>query len=319
MKKRDFLLALLCGAPLAAIAANTFPERPVHIVVAYPAGSTMDTLARLIAAEMQSAINAVFIVDNKPGAAGQIGAEFVAKSVPDGYTLFISGSSTHSANPSLYKQLRYDPVKDYTPIVEIATVTYALVVNSNLPVNNIADLARYAKTRPKGVSYAYGSQLAQISSATVTRMAGFPAVAVPYKGQPPAMTDLLGGQVDFMIADVPFLLPQIQGGKMRALAVLNNARSPLLPAIPTLKEQGLVGYDLAGWIGLSGPAGVPADIVKTLSQASAKVLGEPAFRARLSSMGMEYEPNSPAEFGQLVADQVGVWSRKVKDAGIQPE
>jgi tripartite-type tricarboxylate transporter receptor subunit TctC len=318
MNKRAFLCTLLCGMSIGATAA-TYPDRPVHIVVAYPAGSTMDVLARMLAVEMQTAMNATVVIDNKPGASGQIGAEFTAKSAPDGYTLFISGSSTHSANPSLYKQLRYDPVKDFTPIVEIATVTYALVVNSRLPINNMADLVKYAKSRPRGLSYAYGSQLAQISSATIARMTHMDSVAVPYKGQPPAIADLLGEQVDFMVADVPVLLPQIQGGKMRALAVLNNARSPLLPDVPTLKEQGLVGYDLAGWIGLSGPAGMPPDVVKALSKALAKVLGDPGFRSKLSAMGMEYEPNSPVEFGQLVADQVGIWARKVRDAGIQPE
>jgi tripartite-type tricarboxylate transporter receptor subunit TctC len=321
-QRRSFLLAALatlsCAVSCAASAAE-FPTRPVKIVVAYPAGSTMDVVARMLATELQKNAGEAFIVDNRPGGAGQIGAEFVAKSPPDGYTLFISGSSTHSANPALYKQLRYDPVKDFSPIIQIASLTYALVASADAPVKTMNDLVKYASGRPQGVSYAYGSQLGQIAAATIGKMAGIRTLGVPYKGQPPAVTDLMGGHVSFMVADIPVLLPHVQSGKLTALAVLNNTRSPLMPQVRTLKEQGLGGYDLAGWIGLSAPANTPPELVRTLSRAAAKVLGDAGFRARLSAMGMEYEPNSPEEFGQLVSSQLDVWSRKVRDAGISPE
>ena len=309
------LAALMFGNVYAA----DFPASTIKIVVAYPAGSTMDVLARQLAADLQGVTGGNFIVDNRPGAAGTIGAELVAKAPPDGYTLFISGSSTHSANPALFKQLRYDPVKDYTHIVHIASLTYALAVSADRPVKSMADLVKSASAQPKGLSYAYGSQLAQIAGASISKMTGMQAFGVPYKGQPPAITDLIGGQVDFMIADIPVLLQLIKAGKLRAVAILNNMRSPLLPGVATLTEQGFPGYDLAGWIGLSAPANTPPNVVKILADASARVLSNPVLKNRLSEMGMEYQPNTPTEFKQLIADQVGIWAIKVKDAGIKPE
>jgi len=299
--------------------AEQYPARPVHIVVAYPAGSTMDVVARMLAGGLHGVTGGTFVVDNRPGAEGRIGAEFVAKAPPDGYTLFISGSSTHSANPALFKQLPYDPVKDFSPITEIASLTYALAVNADAPVKNLRDLAALAASRPKGLSYAYGSQLAQIAAATIAKLTGMNALGVPYKGQPPAMTDLIGGEVDFMIADVPVLVPQIRAGKLRALAVFNEARSPLLPDVPTLAEQGITGYDLLGWIGLSAPARTPQDIVETLYRAADEVLKAPAFQAKLTEMGMTYDPSSPDQFARLVVTQLSIWSKKAKDAGIAQE
>ena len=309
------LLVVFAGAGHAA----EYPVRPVQIVVAYPPGSTMDNLARMLAIELQGVTGINFLVTNRPGAAGQLGSEFVAKSLPDGYTRLISGSSSHSANPALFKTLRYDPVKGFTHIVHIASLGYALVVNAKSPVKNVYELAAYAKTKPQGLSYAYGSQLGQIAAASIAKMAGISAIGVPYKGQPPAMMDLIGGQVDFMIADVPVLVPQIKNGGLRAIAVLNKSPSPLIPMAATLSEQGYREYDLEGWIGLSGPANMSPAVVKTLADATAKVLTNPVFRAQLSGMGMEHEPGPPAKFAQLVDRQLGIWARNVYDAGIKPE
>ena len=312
---------LILGLVLAAVGAQAaaFPEKPVHIVVAYPTGSTMDALARLLAAEVQASSGGVYIVDNKPGAAGRVGAEFVAKAKPDGYTLFIAGSSTHSANPALFKQLPYDPVKDFAPIIKIATLSYALVVAADSPVKNVDELVKYARAKPNGLSYGYGSQLAQVASAAIAKMTAMKTLGVPYKGQPPLLTDLIGHQVDFGVADVPVLLPLIQSGKLRPLAVLSTVQSPLLPNVPTLAQQGFAGYDLLGWIGLEASGGTPPAVVKTLADAWAQVLGKPEMRTRLASMGMDYEPNTPAEFGRMVSEQLSVWAKRIQDAGIHEE
>jgi tripartite-type tricarboxylate transporter receptor subunit TctC len=315
---RALALPLMFALSTSGHAAD-LPDKPIQIVVAYPPGSTMDNLARMLATELQGVTGSTFVVMNRPGAAGQLGAEYVAKAAPDGTTLLITGSSSHSANPALFKTLRYDPVKDFTHITHIASLGYALVVNGNSPVKNIAELAAHAKSKPGGLSYAYGSQLGQIAAAAIAKMAGITAVGVPYKGQPPAMMDLIGGQVDFMIADVPVLVPQIKNGRLRAIAVLNKSPSPLLPSVPTLAEQGLREYDLQGWIGLSGPANMRPPTVKAFADAMAKVLSKPSFRAQLSGMGMEYEPNTPASFTRLVEEQLVIWAKKVRDVGIQAE
>jgi tripartite-type tricarboxylate transporter receptor subunit TctC len=310
------LLALGALPHVAAFAAN-YPKQPVHIVVAYPAGSTMDNLARMLGSELQAKMGAPFIIDNKPGAAGQIGAEAVAKAKPDGYTLFISGSSTHSANPALFKHLRYDPVKDFAPVIHVASLSYVLVVNAESPAHSIKDLAKESQ-RPGGVSFGYGSQLGQIAAASISKTAGIKATGIPYKGQPEAVRDLIGGETQFIVADVPVLLPMIKSGQLRPLAVLTKKRSPLLPQVPTLAEQGVPNYGLEGWIGLSAPAGTPPDVVNAVADATAKVIEKPAMRAKLSAMGMEYEPGTPATFGRMVQEQLRIWAQKVKDAGLQP-
>lgn len=312
-------LAVALGLSHGTASASAYPSEPVHIIVAYPAGSTMDNLARMLAADLQSRMGAPFIIDNKPGAAGQIGAEAAARAKPDGYTLFISGSSTHSANPALFKQLRYDPVKDFTPVIHIASVTYALVVNADSPARTVKELAAQSKSAPQGLSFGYGSQLARVAGATISRLAGVRATEVPYKGQPPAISDLLGGQIQFLIADIPVLLPQIKAGKLRPLAVLTPQRSPLLPEVPTLTEQGLQGYDLDGWIGLSAPANTPRTVVDALAKATAAVISNPSMHEHLSAMGMEYRPGTPERFGKMVQDQVRIWKEKVHDAGIPAE
>lgn len=308
---------IACAAAAPAWAAPG--DKPVRIIVGYPAGSTMDTLARMIAVEVQDRMKVAFIVENKPGANGTIGAEFVAHAPPDGTTLFIAGSSTHSANPALIRGLRYDPIRDFTPVIEIATLTYALVVNASQPAQTMADLVREAKSRPAGLTFAHGSQLGLIAASSISKIAGMQTTGVPYKGQPQVLTDLIGGHVDFTVADVPVLLPHIRSGKLRPLAVLNATRSPLLPDVPTLQEQGLTGYDLLGWVGLEGPAGMPPDITRALSKSFAEVLSVPAFRARLLAMGMEWRPNTPEEFGNTVSQQLNIWAQKVKDAGIKSE
>lgn len=319
LSRRNFIVLSLSLLGRDVHASEDYPSRPVRIIVAYPAGSTMDVLARMISNGLHDTIGGTFVVENRPGAAGQIGAEFVAKAAPDGYTLMISGSSTHSADPAVFKKLRYDPIKDFTPIVHLASLTYALVVASNVPVKSVPELVQYAQSRSEGLLYAYGSQLAQVSAAAIAKMIDIKATGVAYPGQPPAIQDLIAGQVQFMVGDVPVLMPQVTSRNIRAIAVLNDTRSPLLPDVPTLLEEGYPGYDLTGWMGLSAPANTPSPIVNILAQGSAKVLSAPQFRDRLAKLGMTYIPGTPATFQKLVADQLKVWSRRVQEAGIVPQ
>jgi tripartite-type tricarboxylate transporter receptor subunit TctC len=319
MQRRTVLAAALLALAAGAAHAQAWPAKPVKIVVAYPAGSTMDILARMLSVELQSEMGGTFLVDNKPGVSGRIGAEFAARSPPDGYTLFISGNSTHSANPSLYKQLQYDPVKDFTQIIRISTMPYAIVVGPKMAAKTLAEFTAQARANSGKMSYAYGSPSAQIAAVAFSSIEGFQAVGVPYKGQPPAITDLIGGQIDFLMADLPVLVPHVKAGSLRALTVFSDKRSALLPDVPTMGEVGVTNYNLAAWIGLSGPAGMPAPVVNSLSGALSRILVRPKVTAQLLQLGMEHSPNTPDQFNAFVKEQLSVWGRRVHDAGIKPE
>jgi tripartite-type tricarboxylate transporter receptor subunit TctC len=279
----------------------------------------MDTLARILVPELQAELGGTFIVENKPGASGRIGAELVARAAPDGYTLFISGNSTHSANPSLYKALSYDPVKDFTPIGLIATMPYAITVRANSTAKTLGELAAQARANPGKFNYGYGSPSAQVATVTLASIERFSATGVPYKGQPPAIIDLLGGSVDFLLADLPVLVPHVRSGKLRALAVFSQKRSQLLPDVPTMREAGISGYDLAAWIGVSGPVGMPSETVNKLSAAMGRILTQPKVTTRLAELGMEPAPNTPEEFGNFIGKQLVAWGKRVREARIQPE
>lgn len=314
-----YLLAAAMMVATVFAQAQPWPSKPVKIWVAYPPGSTMDVLARLLASELQTEVGGTFIVDNKAGASGRLGAETAAKSPPDGYTLFISGNSTHSANPFLYKQLSYDPIKDFTAIVRIATMPYAVVVGPKSNAGTLKGFAAQARAADGKFSYAYGSPAAQVAAVTLASIEGFRAAGIPYKGQPPAITDLIGGQVDFLLADLPVLVPMVKAGKLKALAVFSEKRSALLPDVPTMREAGVSGYDLSAWIGLSGPAHMSQEVVDKLSSALARILVKPQVTTQLLQLGMEHEPNTPEQFAAFVKEQLDAWGNRVREAGIQPE
>ncbi|VCU68898.1 Tripartite tricarboxylate transporter family receptor [Pigmentiphaga humi] len=322
ISRRTFSLLAAVGAAslaLSAQATEAWPSRPVSIVVAYPPGSTMDILARLVAQNLQEELKASFLVENRPGASGRIGAEYVARAAKDGYTLFISGNSTHSANPSLFKKLGYDPVKDFTPIIRIATMPYALAVREKSNIKTLAEFVKQAQQSKGRFAYAYGSPSAQVASVAFAASEGFDALGVPYKGQPPALTDLIGGQVDFIMADLPVLVPYVHAGTLRVLTVFSDKRSPLLPQVPTMLEGGVKGYDLAAWIGVSGPAGLPPEITSKLSDALSRILVKPEVTARLQTLGMQHSPNTPNQFAKYVDEQLLSWGQRVREAGIPAE
>ena len=316
---RNLIVATMFLCSLAATQdalAQAYPAKPIRAFVPVSAGSTIDNLARIIAQELRTSTGTVLLIENRAGGGARIAPELVSKAPPDGYTVLFCSSSTHSANPNLFKTLPYDPIKDFAPVMQLASMSYALVTRSAQPIRSIQELVAQAKASPGKLSYSYGAPATQIAGAAFNRIAGIDTLGIPYKSQPPAIADLLGGQLEYVIADLPILVPQVRSGALRALVQLSDRRSPLMPDVPTMAEAGLAGYDLSVWIGLVTPAGAPPGVIQFLSQNVASILTKPEVRAQMSNMGMEYTPNSPAEFDAFIKQQLGVWNRRVREAGI---
>ena len=318
MKSVLRLAALLLSSVLACAAQAQYPNKPVRLVVPFAAGSATDSIARLVAQALHERLGQPVIVDPKPGASGQIAAEFVAKALPDGYTLFMTTNTSHSANPAMFKKLPYDPIKDFTPILLVGEVPFALVVNNAVPVKTTAELIAYAKANPGKLSFPYASSTAQVAGETLRVMSGIDAVGVAYKSSPQAATDLISGQTQFYFIDFGTGLPHIKGGRMRALAAANK-RTPLLPGLPALSET-LPGFALTSWNGVLAPAGTPKEIINRLNGDLRAVLARPELRERLNVIGLEVMgTGTPEEFGSFLQAELGKWGKWVKDAGIQPE
>jgi tripartite-type tricarboxylate transporter receptor subunit TctC len=277
-------------------------------------------MARMIAEEMRLALGQPFIVDNRPGASAQIAASAVAKSASDGYTLFLTSNSSHSVNPHMFKKLPYDPIADFTPVGGIAYFPFILAVNANLPVKTPQEFVAYARANIGKLNYAYGTPTVQIPAEALNRLEKLEAVGIPYKSSPGAMTDVIGGQAQFLVVDLASARPHLLSGRLRALAVTTSKRTALAPELPTIEETlKLKDFDLAAWTGLFGPAGLPKDVQEKLSNALQEVLAKPAVRERILASGAEPTPSDIPTFTALVKRQLEVWGRKVADAGIQPE
>ncbi|MBP0632126.1 tripartite tricarboxylate transporter substrate binding protein [Cupriavidus sp. AcVe19-1a] len=315
-------LVLGCAAALfaaPALAADEFPSKPLRLVVPFAAGSGTDAVARLTAKYLGESLQQPVVVDNKPGANGTIAAEFVAKAPADGYTLFMTTNTTHSANPSLMKQLRYDPVKDFTPVSRMGNLPFMLVVNPQLPVKTLREFIDYARAHP-GMSYASGNSTGIVAGATLSKMAGLKMLHVPYKSTPPAMTDVMGGQVQAMFVDFAAGIANVRAGKLRALAVTTAQRSALLPDLPPVgSAPELKGFDITSWNGVFAPAGVPAPVVERLNRELVAIATSKQHAAQFHALGFEPFGSTPAELNQFVVAELQKWSRLVKDAGIQPE
>jgi tripartite-type tricarboxylate transporter receptor subunit TctC len=317
---RLFCAALaLTLACTGALAQDAWPSKPVSLVVPFAAGSGTDAVARVIAQKLSERLKQQVIVDNKAGASAQIGAEYVAKAKPDGYTLLMTTNTSHSANPSLFKTLRYDPIRDFTPIVRTGDLPFALVVSAASPIKTVKDLIDYARANPGKVSYATPNSTSLVSSETIRVIAKIDIVGVPYKSSPQALTDLMGGQLQMYVADFGSGLPSIKGGKVRTLAVMAGRRSSMLPEVPPMADT-LPGFDIISWNGIFGPAGLPKPIVDRLSNEVQAILAEKDVHEKLANIGFEVSPSkSPEEFTRYVADQLALWTRLIKQANIQPE
>ena len=305
-------LAVCCGSALA-----DYPEKPVRFVVPFAPGGATDLLARTIGEKLSAALGQPFVVENKPGAATQIAAQYVAKAPADGYTLLMATSTTLAINKSLYSKLPYDPEKDFAPISLVVQHPFVLVVDPKLPAQNIRDLIALAKSQPGKLSYASGGSgsFAHLSMALFQSMAGIDAVHVPYKGSAPALLDIMGGQVAMMFDNTAH--NHISSGKLRALAVTTRERLSVLPEVPTLHEAGVPGYDLAAWQGVVATAGTPQPIVQKLNAEIRRLLQLPDVRQRLTADGGQIITSTPAEFSAHISREVVRFAKIVKDSGAK--
>ncbi|MES2912608.1 MAG: tripartite tricarboxylate transporter substrate-binding protein [Pseudomonadota bacterium] len=308
--------ALACGSSFA----QAWPAKPVRIVTAFAAGSASDIVARLYAQELQAEYGQSFVVENKPGASGFIAAELVARAPADGYTLLLTTNTINSGNPHLFKKLPYDPIKDFTPVARICNFLFILTVAADSPVKSVAELMTYAKANPTKASFAYGNSTGQIAGAAFNNLAGLGAIAVPYKSTPQALTALVGGEVTYLFVDLASSQALLKGGRLRALAVTTEARSRLAPELPTIAATAnLPGFDLAAWVGILGPAALPADITSRLSASINKITAKKEVTDKLVSMGADVSPGTSTELASYMNQQLASWRDKIRAAGIQPE
>lgn len=319
-----FLAPLVLAAatlPLMPIAhAQAFPDKPVVLVIPFPPGGPTDAMARTLAAEMQDRLGQPMIVENRAGAGGNIGAEYVARAAPDGQTLLFGTSGPLAINASLYRKVNYDPVKSFAPVIQVGHLPNILVVNPSVPAKNVKELIAYAKANPNKLSYASSGNGASSHLAGVlfNASAGVDLQHIPYKGTGPALNDLLGGQVSMSFTDVLTALPYVKTGKLRALGVTTTERSQALPDVPTVAEQGVPGYDVSVFFGIVAPAGTPPDRIAKLNKAFVDVLATPKVKQLFASQGLEPAPSStPQQLGKFIQAQVTKWAGVVKQAGAQ--
>jgi tripartite-type tricarboxylate transporter receptor subunit TctC len=299
--------------------AQTYPAKPIRIIVPFPPGGIADLFARVIGQKFGETWGQPGVVENRPGAGGNIGAEIVAKSPPDGYTLVTGSIGTHAVNVSLFSKLGYDPIRDFAPVSLIMEAEGLLVLHPSVPARSVKELIALARSRPGQLSYASAGNgtAAHLSGELFKSMAKVDMVHVPYKGNVPAITDLIAGQTSLLFATMPTVLPQVQAGRLRALAVTSSSRSPAAPELPTIAEAALPGYSVTNWIGIFAPAGTPRDVVMKLNVETIRVMQAPDIRKRLVNEGAKFTPMSPDEFGTFVKAEMAKWARVVKEAGIR--
>jgi tripartite-type tricarboxylate transporter receptor subunit TctC len=314
-----FRFALLLAVLLFSQAnAQTYPARPVKLVVPFPAGSATDQIARVMGQQFQEALGQPFVVENKPGAQGSIAATEVARAAPDGYTIMVTTNTPQAANPSLFKKLNYDPVKDFAPIARLGTISFMIMVRPDFPAKNFKEFLAHARANPGKLSAGYGSAGSQVSQAMLRSMGKIDFVDVPYKGLPQAITDVMGGSLHFTFADLANALAQMKGGKLRGLAVTSQKRSPLAPEVPAIAEE-LPGYELIAWFALVAPANTPPPVVTRLHDVTVKSLAKPEVKARFDSLGTDVAPMNPGELRAFIRSEIDKWAKMAKAAGIQPE
>jgi tripartite-type tricarboxylate transporter receptor subunit TctC len=314
---RKTLLALTVIFAVPAF-AQSYPAKPLRIVVPFPAGGTTDILARAVGQKLTDEFKQQVIIDNRPGAGANIGAEIAAKSPPDGYTLF--GISTiHCINPSLYSKLTYDPIRDFTAVTLVAETSQVLAVHPSLPIKTVKEFIAYAKARPGQLNYSSAGNGSQphLTAEMFKTQTGIDYVHVPYKGAPPAMVDLLAGQVALTFATAPSAVPHVKSGKIRALGVSTAKRITALPDVPTIAEAGVAGFEASGSNGLVVPAGTPTAIVDRLNSAIVKIVNEPAMRKYLSEQGADPRTMTSAEYGAYLKSEVAKWATVVKASGAK--
>jgi len=325
MKIRRSVLGLAATTAFAfaalgpADAQASYPERPITMVVPFPAGGSTDLVARVVAEKMSQDLGQQVVVDNRGGAGGNVGAAAAAKADPDGYTILMGTVATHALNPALYKKMPYDPVKDFAPISLLVVVPNVLVVNPDFPAHSVAELIALLKAKPGEYSYASsgnGTPL-HLSGELFKTMAGVDMVHVPYKGAGPALIDVMGGHVPIMFDNLPSSTEHIKAGKLRGLAVTTAGRAPSMPDLPTIAESGLPGYETYTWNALFAPAGTPPEVIAKLNEAALQALADPGVQAKLQGFGAQVKGSTPDELGAHVQAELAKWAPVVKASGAQ--
>ncbi len=302
-------------------AADAYPAKTVRIVVAFAAGGSTDLLARNIAQRLNELWKTPVIVDNRAGGGGIVGSDHVAKSAPDGYTMLFGTNTTNAVAASLYAKLPFDPARDFIPITEIAIIPQMLSVHPSIPVRSVKELVALAKARPKELNFgtAGTGSTSHMAMELFESVAGIKMVHVPYKGTGPAMIELLGGHLSLMFDVIMTSLPHVQAGKLRTLGVSSLKRAPIVPEVPTIAESGYPGFEAIVWFGLFAPTGTSPDIVRKISEDTARILATPAMRELLAGQGTEIVASSPAAFATRVSSEIVKWRKVIQDAGIKPE
>jgi tripartite-type tricarboxylate transporter receptor subunit TctC len=317
--KRSIAAAAMFAA--CAVHAQNYPTKPIRMVVPFAPGGGADTVARTVGQKLTEALGQPVIIDNRPGAAGSIGADIVAKSPPDGYALLLGSSGPLAINPSLYPKLPYDAARDFAPISLATIMPFLLVVHPTLPAHNVKELVALAKSKPNQLNYASpgAGSTTHLANELLKSMTGMKIVHIPYKGVAPAAVDLISGQVQMMSGDLSSLIPHVKSGRMRALAVTGAKRSHLLPAIPTIAESGVPGYEASGWFGVLAPAATPAPVLERLNAAIVKGLSASDARERLNAFGGEAGGSTPEQFAAHIRSEAAKWGKLIKSLGIKAD
>jgi len=321
MKLAPFILAACACVTSIEASADTYPSKPITMIVpSAPAGST-DIMARLVGEQLARAMGQAVIVDNKPGASGNIGTEAVARAAPDGYTLLMQYSGYHVGNPSLFPQIKWSPTKDFAPIAMVMRAPHVIAVSGTLPVNSAKDLIEYGKKKNGGLFYASSGNgsIQHIAGELLSRQIKQPMTNVPYKGAGPAINDLIGGNVDIFITTPPSVIGHLGGGKIKAVAYTGTKRHPSMPNVPTSAEAGLPGYEIESWFAVFAPAKTPPEVVAKLTAEIRKIVESDAFRKKVDEQGAFATYMDPVTLGKFVDQELGVWSRVIKAADIQAD
>ena len=318
----NFLLAILAlgtGVSAPTLAQDSYPSKPLKVVVPFPAGGATDILTRAITEKLAAKLGQPVVIENKPGAGANIGAAYVAKAAPDGYTILIGTNTTHAGNASFLKSIPYDPINDFEPISRLGIAALILSINNDVPAKTVPEFIAYAKANPGKMAFGAGTGSARLATEMLKAKTGIDILSVPYKSNAQALTDLRGGQIQILLGDIALMLPQIKSGAVKGLAVSSLKRSAAMPDVPTLQETGVPGYELVGFIAAFAPAKTPTAIVNRLNQEMVKVLRDKDFSDSLSAAGIDAAPTSPGELREWVISETKKWHDLARAARIQPE
>ena len=315
------IVAVLFAAWLVPLQAQGYPARPIRIIVPVATGGIADYYSRVIGSKLHETWGQPVLVENRAGGGGNIGSDIVAKAPPDGYTMVMGFIGSHAVNPFLIRNMPYDPQRDFVPVAMVIEAEGLLAVHPSVPVNSVAELLALARTQPGKLSYASGGigTSSHLAGELFKSMTGADIVHIPYKGNAPAIADLIGGQTQLTFATMPTVLPHVRAGKLRGLAVIGATRSAALPQLPTIAESGVPGFSVNNWIGLFAPAGTPNEIVRKVNAEVMRIMRLPEVARRMDVEGERFTPNTPEEFAAFIRSEVAKWGKVVKDAGLKAE